>query len=224
MTSFDEFVNALCYFGGNLASGAGEVRNAYQDLETFVLDATLFMGIDPRVTQCFLVWLRKYGVILSPSKLRRIAQLRKWREDCNGAVFGAFLEILEANNRQNKHWGILRKFACKKEPQLLFSALPRPPLNLENALFKKFGYVTYTFHLDDEKYLAPPAAVLARCPEIRFRALGLGIAAADLRAFREKHPDITSLYEVAKRTHHPRASIYQCQRLFEDFGTAEKVA
>ena len=82
--------------------------HVYLDLED--LEATLNMGHDPRVTQCFLTWLVKYGIILSPSKIRRL--LREGRT-VNYAVLGAFIEGLEANNRQKKHWKIVRKFVRK---------------------------------------------------------------------------------------------------------------
>jgi hypothetical protein len=209
-------VKKLCYFGGNLSSGAGDIGQGYLDLEDFLLEATLNMGQDSRVTQCFLTWLIKYGIILSPSKLRRL--LKQGRE-VDHAVLGAFVDILEANNRQKKHWKIIRKFVHKAKGHLLFPQLPPPLPNKANPYFLKYGIRTYMFQLDESKYVQPAAAILNSCPEIKYRAMGTGIPAADLRSFHEKHPDIRSVYEIAKRTHHPRTSIYLSYRMFEELGT-----
>jgi len=211
----------LCYFGGNLNSGAGKLGQVYLDLEDFFLEATLHMGEEPRVTQCFLTWLVKYGIILSPSKIRR---LLKEGRTVNHAVLGAFIDILEANNRQKKHWKIIRRFVHKASSYLLFSQLPAPLPSKVNPFFRKYGVLTYTFQLDESKYLQPAHATFQSCPEIRYRAMGMGIPAADLRSFYEKHPDIHSVYEIAKRTHHPRTSIYLSYRLFEDLGSLSRVA
>lgn len=222
MASPNEFVMKLCYFGGNLTSGAGDVGRVYMDVEEFFLEATLHMGQDPRTTQCFLTWLVKYGIVLSPSKVRR---LLKERPTVDHSVLGAFLEILEANNRQKKHWKIIRRFTRKKtETHLLFPQLPAPLSSKVNPFFRKYGILTYAFHLDENKYLQPAHTILNSCPEIRYRAMGTGIPAADLRSFHEKHPDILSVYEIAKRTHHPRTSIYLSYRMFEELGTLSRTA
>lgn len=221
MSSLNDFANKLCYFGGNLTSGEGDAGRDYLDLEDFFLEATLNMGQDPRVTQCFLTWLVKYGIILSPSKIRRF--LREGRK-VDPAVLGAFIDILEANNRQKKHWKIIRKFVHKGKQHLLFPQLPSPLQSKINPYFSKYGVLTYAFHLDASKYLKPASAVNSSCPEIRYRALGTGIPAADLRSFHEKHPDIRSVYEIAKRTHHPRTSIYLSYRMFEELGTLSRTA
>lgn len=190
--------------------------SAYLDLEDFFLEATLNMSQDPSVTQCFLTWLVKYGIILSPSKIRRL--LREGRV-VDRAVLGAFLEVLEANNRQKKHWKIIRKFAHKAtRTHLLFSQLPTPLPSKINPFFKKYGILTYSFQLDEQKYLRAASAILSSCPEIKYRAVGTGIPAADLRSFYEKHRDISSVYEIAKRTHHPRTSIYLSYRMLQELG------
>ena len=136
MNSVNKFVEKLCYFGGNLSSGAGDVGIAYLDLEDFFLEATLNMGQDLRVTQCFLTWLVKYGIILSPSKIRR---LLKEGRIVDPAVLGAFVDVLEANNRQKKHWKIIRKFVHKTKTHLLFPQLPVPLPSKVNPSFWKYG-------------------------------------------------------------------------------------
>jgi hypothetical protein len=120
VNSLDEFVKKLCYFGGNLSSGAGDVGHVYLDIEDFFLEATLNMGKDPRITQCFLTWLIKYGIILSPSKIRGLLQQGR---NVDSTVLGAFVEILEANNRQKKHWKIIHQFVHKVKTHLLFPQL-----------------------------------------------------------------------------------------------------
>ncbi len=221
MESPNEFVMKLCYFGGNLSSGAGSVGHVYLDLEDFFLEATLNLGQDPRVTQCFLTWLVKYGIILSPSKVRRLLQAKR---TVDHAVLGAFIDILEANNRQKKHWKIVRRFIHKTTTRLLLPQLPAPLTSKVNPFFLKYGILTYSFQLDESKYLQPANVVLKTCSEIRYRAMGIGIPAADLRSFYEKHPDVHSVYEIAKRTHHPRTSIYLSYRMFEELGTLSWVA
>ncbi|MBU6154070.1 MAG: hypothetical protein KGP28_07190 [Bdellovibrionales bacterium] len=116
-----DFESRLTYLGGALSSDILETRKKYIDLERFFIDATLFMNYDARVTQAFLNWLTRYGVILCPSKIRRLLQENSF----DPAVLRAFLSILIENDPRPKRWDILKRKA-KKGEGLLFSQLPVP--------------------------------------------------------------------------------------------------
>ena len=68
----DNFENRLAYFGGAITASPLELKRKFQDLEKFFIDATLMMTYDVRVTQTFLNWLVRYGIILCPSKIKKM--------------------------------------------------------------------------------------------------------------------------------------------------------
>ena len=74
-------------------------------------------------------------------------------------------------------------------------------------LLKEMPFDPYPLLADQKKFLVGSSFTLNQCPEIKFRALDLDPVPADLRAYLEKNTP-TSLYEVAKATHHFRAQIY----------------
>src|SRR5262249_1457427 len=72
--SMSDFLDQLAYFGAALTGNPQRIAQEYNDLEVFVLGATLKLSVDTRATQAFLLWVIRYGCLLSPSKLRRLIQ------------------------------------------------------------------------------------------------------------------------------------------------------
>jgi len=210
------FVDQLIYFGGNLSGSPDVVEKRYQDLEEFVVSATLHMSDDVRVTHCFLTWLSFYGSLLSPSKMRRLLSSGI---PFDSSILGALLGILREKSLRKSQWEILWPFVKKAKNRILFPELPEPRKNL-NPYFKEVGILAHFLGPDPKKFLVTPSFVLKSCPEIRFRASDLDPVPADLLAYLEKEEPKT-LYEVAKVTHHFRAQIYSHYRYLSHFGICD---
>lgn len=208
------FINQLAYFGGAITANPSQISSGYQDLEQFVVDATLMMADDVRVTQCFLNWIIRYGVLLCPSKLRRLLKT----SDYDKAVLGAFLLYLTQNDQRPKRWTILQKMTRKKaQKEPLFQKLPIPRSNL-NKNFKEYGLITYSMLPNPSKYLLPADIVLKQCLEIANRAMMIGIVASDVLSLMKKHPNVNTAYEIAKRIHHHKAQVYSVVKIMERVG------
>ncbi len=209
-----DFQNRLAYFGGAITANPSEAQGQYQDLEQFVVDATQMMSYDVRVTQCFLNWLIRYGVLLCPSKIRRLLKTCNYDQ----AILGVFLMYLMKNDPHPKRWSLLKKYTKKNlQGSPLFSHLPAP-INNTNEYFKKYGILVQEMKPHPEKYLLPAEAVLKRCPEIAHRGMMIGTVASDLLSLIQKEPTIKSAYKIAKKIHHHRAQVYSVVKTMEQVG------
>jgi hypothetical protein len=214
----DGFLAQLIYFGASLSGADIKVcRKEYQDLELFFLEATLNMSWNVRVTNAIISWVHRYGVLLSPSKLRRL--LKTTPHD--SAVMGALIFMIKESDPRASRWRILNSFLKKnKQSALLFPHLP-PPVSNENPHFKKYGIIAHALPPNPDKYLLPQQTVLQNCVEIRNRAQMVNTVAADVFSAIEKDLTLQSSYEVANRVHHHRAQVHAVITLGQRFGTLE---
>ena len=106
--NFGNFVSQLVYFGGNVGIGPPLELANYHDLEEFLITATNFMDKEIRVTTAFLYWLKRFGILLSPSKLRRIIKNEKIEYRKN--ILFAFISIIENHPLNRQNWQIIKKF------------------------------------------------------------------------------------------------------------------
>ncbi|MGE4233502.1 MAG: hypothetical protein AB7F43_09255 [Bacteriovoracia bacterium] len=213
-TGKNNFIDRLAYFGGAITANPSKVSDDYQDLEQFVIDATMMMADDVRVTQCFLNWLVRYGVLLCPSKLRRLLKTSKYDK----SVLGVFFLYLVQNDLRPTRWNILKRMGKKRERmESLFPHLPVPKSTL-NENFKQYGILAHAMTPNPAKYLLPAESVLKQCPEIAYRALMIGTVASDILSFVKKAPESKTPYEIAKCIHHHRAQVYSVVQTMERVG------
>lgn len=205
MNSFDNFVDRLTYFGAALNGDFKRFESEYQDLELFILEASLNLSHDTRVTQAFIHWVARYGCLVSPSKLRRLIQEGTKYDP---TVLGVILDVIQASEGRLQSWKILKPHLKKsKSERLLFPHLPRPRSGL-HPVFQKWGIVAPGMNEAEKKYLLPSLSVFKRCPELRYRAEGISPVAADVRAFKDKSRGTeVSLYRISKTIHQPRAQV-----------------
>lgn len=205
MNSFDNFADRLAYFGAALNGDFKRFEVEYQDLELFILEASLSLSHDTRVTQAFMHWISRYGCLISPSKLRRLIQ-----EDIpyDSAILGVILDVIQSSEGRLQSWKILKPHTKKvKGERTLFSHLPRSGIGL-HAVFQRWGIVAPSMNEPEKKYLLPSLSAFKRCPELRYRAEGISPVAADIRAYMDKNPEPeTSVYRIAKSVHQPRAQV-----------------
>ena len=204
MNSQNNFVNRLVYFGAALSGNPVQFADEYQDLESFVLEASLNLSFDTRVTQAFIHWLARYGCLLSPSKMRRLIVSGTPYEP---ALLGVVIDIIQDNAVRLQNWVLLKPFLKKGKIASLFPNLPTPRKNL-NPYFERWGLAAPSMKEPADKYLLPCLNVFKKCPELHYRAEGVSPVAADIRAFQDKNRKRTqSLYQIAKQIHHPRAQV-----------------
>ncbi len=172
---FQDFLNKLIYFGGNL--GIQDPLKRYIDIEEFIADATKYMEVDSRTTQCFLNWLNLFAPFISPSKLRRVLKLKRY----NPKWLGIFTLLLKNHPLNSQNWELLKPWISKPQK---FAFTPNP-----------------------SKYLKSTEYILKTCPELKFRTEGNNQVLSDLKAYLKKNRKFQSLYRIAKDTFNPKNRI-----------------
>ncbi|MEI8347092.1 MAG: hypothetical protein WCG27_06475 [Pseudomonadota bacterium] len=215
MNDFNFFLNRLIYLGGRLSVDSETIPVIYVDLEKFVIDATLFMDIDTRVTTTFIYWLKRYGTLLSPSKIRRIIKASPF----NPFVLTVFLAILENRKERQQNWKIIKSFCKKHKKGVELFATSAFISNDNRCPYFQHAKIIYknTPAEDEMKFLKEKNFILNSCPEIRYRAQGCTQVIADLRAYLNKH-ELKTLYKAAKETFNPRSRINQSYRFIQMMG------
>lgn len=201
----NEFIPEAAYFGLSLNAPA-PTKKEYRDIEKFFLKATYNLS-NSRITEGFFCWLKVYGHLLSPSKIRRLISIGK---DYNEAVFGAFIDFImdECNNAHP--FKILIPFSKKlKAETLLYSS---PKISRPNKYFKKYNLVTHDYQLDLNKFLVPKTHTYSSCLELRNRALFGSTVNADVASYLSCNPKATA-YRTSKETFHHKASVF---KVFQD--------
>ena len=61
MDSQTDFIDRLTYLGAALNGEPERIKADFQDIESFILDASLNLSFDTRVTQATLLWLTRYA-------------------------------------------------------------------------------------------------------------------------------------------------------------------
>ena len=208
----NSFESRLAYFGGAISVSSSQVKDDFQDLEFFFVDATLRMSDDVRVTQAFLNWLIRYGAILCPSKIKKLLQNANY----SPAILGVFVSYLMEYDSRPSKWHLLDSF-IKKTDVVLFPKLPRP--KQKNSHFEKYGVVAPLLIPNEEKYLLPKAAVLKNCVELKYRSMMMGAVASDIHSLLVKNGSNMTAYEMAKITHHHKAQVYSLIKKMKQLGS-----
>lgn len=213
MDKYLDFVNKLIYLGGNLGIADISYKKKYIDLEKFFVDGTLFLNKEPRVMVTFIHWLRRYGVLLSPSKLRRIIKTNEY----DPYLLTIFVSYLEETNIKVQNWKILNPY-CKvlTKQERFFRNIPIHS-KIYNKHFLKANILAKPIIYDEKKYLKTKEYLLKTVPEIKYRSEGLTQVVADLRAYTDKIK-FKSLYEIAKYTYNERTRINQSYKLLNFLG------
>ncbi len=197
----DNFLSEAFYFGVSINSPI-EKEIFYTDLERFFLSSTYNL-IDSRVTEGVLCWLKRYGHLLSPSKIRRLIASKV---NHNPAVLGALTDFLILECRNGHQFKLLKPFSkkLKKETKLY----PGPKAHKKNLLFLNYNIVTYCYKLDEDKFLLPKKHVYKKSVELRNRALFGSTVNADVASFLSYDPN-SSPYKVSKSTFNHKASVFK---------------
>lgn len=194
------FLSQAVYFG--LSFNAPLQKKNYQDLEKFFLKATRNLS-NSRTAEGLICWLKAYGHLLSPSKIRRLI---KAGEDYDKAVFGAFVDCLVEDCANGHQFKILQTFSVKKKSKALL--YPSPSVAVPNRYFKKYNLIAHSYKCDQNKFLLPKKNVYQSCVELRNRALFGSTVNADVASYLHYNPEATA-YKISKETFHHKASVFK---------------
>ena len=191
----EQFVARLWYLGGAVTSRASvDFSSVPVNIEAFLLEATLEARKDVRVGQCVDHWTRRYGPIVSPSRLRKIIQ--SGDTDFDPASLGALIDIISNLKSCHQNFKIIRPFIQRnKKRESFYSHLPAP--KKWDSTYLGYGYQKIPYSENMGKFLKNPNFVVRNCPEIGYRLMGLPPLIADIKVWVEKRPGV-SKYRIAK--------------------------
>ncbi len=198
----NDFESLASYFGVGIVFDQMVPITSYADLERFFLQATLNLT-NSRVTEGVLCWIKEYGHLLSPSKIRKFI---KDGEPHNPAVLGGFIEFMRTQGLVTRPLSILDDYTLKMvSPISLFDG---PRVIRPASYFKKFNILSPNFALNNEKFLRPKSFVMKNCLELRNRSLFGSVLNSDVASALTKHPNINA-YTTAKVTGHHKANVFK---------------
>lgn len=187
----------LAYMGLSIGEGSTTI-NIYVDIEIFFLWLTTQFS-DSRIAEGALCWIRRYGNLLSPSKIRRLANNGVYY---NQQILNGIVNFMATQNIKYNQFKILKTPKFKKTLDLGHGVRVRNPMKefeIENVLIPNFK-------LDDNKFLKDEKTVLENNLELRSRMLFGACLNADIFSIIKKHPE-TTRYEIHKITTHHKKSI-----------------
>lgn len=197
----NDFLSEAFYFGISLNTSIPR-KQVYTDLESFVLKATYSLS-SSRITEGILCWLKAYGHLLSPSKVRRLILAG---EKYDPAVFGAFTDFLINECKNGHQFKILPPFSSKLKLETSLYSGPR--IRRPNTYFKKYNLIVHSYKLNHNKFLLPRKHTYKTCIELKNRALFGSTVNADISSYLSYNPSATA-YKVSKKTFHHKASVFK---------------
>lgn len=185
------------YMGMLLGNGTAKTTD-YVDIEVFFLWLTTQFG-NSRTAEGALCWIRKYGHLLSPSKIRRLVRLNAQH---NQQVLNGIVHFMKSNKIKSNQFQILRtpKFQTVLDyGQGVRVRNPMPEFAKENVLLPQFS-------LDENKFLMDEKSVFTNNIEMRSRVLFGSCVNADVYSIIKKDMSVTG-YQIHKLTSHHKSSI-----------------
>jgi hypothetical protein len=216
----ERFAHKLALLGGRI-SYRDKSDLQYIDLEEFFLEATIYIHGDSRLANCIEHWIRKFGSLIGPSKVKGLIEKGF---AYNKAILGVFLEIIDENKIKQINTDTLRPY-CRpyQRPVKRNKLSPYLPPKYRDPIWEKYNIITHKFHDESKKNLLSNRAILKNCPELRYRILGCTILDADLQAYLEKTKDYKgSINSIAKRIHAHYANLYKVFHKKAAFGLLDK--
>jgi hypothetical protein len=194
------FLYSLSYLGGRLSSDKEKsFSGIYVDLESFFIESTLYAGIDSRLCRTLEHWVNRFGILLSPSKVRRILKILKVETEYNPYILGAWIQKIIQNKRNQNNWNIVKCFSKKYSKKvLLFKNNPHP--KNPDSIFLKQNILAPNFKEEEKKYLKNLDFIVNNSLEIKSRIISRNQVLSDIISVKQKLPDL-SLYKIAKITH-----------------------
>lgn len=210
-------------FGSRLTSLGGRLgyeslpSNRYIDIEEFFLDSTRFVFADERLARCIENWVRNYGFLISPSKIKKLIEKEKHAYD--PAVLGVFLKLIKRTKEKQISIECLSRFCSKKE-NLTYrsgSKVRVRPIDYDQD-WLEFNIATQNFVDETKKNLLAFDYTLNVAPEIRNRIETDDILCSDYKAFIQREGQGDSLYSVCKKIHAHYSNLHKIHSRFEKFG------
>lgn len=216
----EEYGAKLSALGGRLGFEKAP-QGQYIDLEEFFLDSTRFVFAEERLARCIENWIRTYGFLISPSKIKRLIVEEKYPYD--PAVLGVFLKIIGFNSKQ-LNLKPLQSF-CKKKKSLTYRSPSKVKVTEKNfdPIWLSFNIATHEFVDETQKNLLGFDFVLKHSPELKFRIESDDVTSSDYKAFVLREGQGKSLNHISKRIHAHYSNLHKFYVRFEKFGVLERL-
>lgn len=216
----EEFGAKLSALGGRLGFEKAP-HDQYIDLEEFFLDSTRYVFAEERLARCIENWIRTYGFLISPSKIKRLIVNEKYPYD--PAVLGVFLKIIVHNSKQ-LNLKPLQSY-CKKKKTLTY----RSPSKVKVAekyfdpIWLSFNIATHIFVEETQKNLLNFDFTLKQSPELKFRIESDDVTSSDYKAYLLREGKGKSLNHISKKIHAHYSNLHKFYVRFEKFGVIERL-
>lgn len=219
--------NEIQEFGAKLSALGGRLGfektpfEQYIDLEEFFLDCTRFVFAEERLARCIENWIRTYGFLISPSKIKRLIEKEKYSYD--SAVLGVFLRIIGHNSKQ-LNLRLLQTF-CKKKKTLTYRSSSKVKVREKDfdPNWLSFNIATHKFVDETKKNLLGFDFTLKHSPELKFRIESDDVTSSDYKAFLLREGKGKSLNYISKRIHAHYSNLHKFYVRFEKFGVLERL-
>lgn len=220
-SEIEDFGSRLTSLGGRLGFDKAS-SDRFIDIEEFFLDATRFVFADVRLARCIDNWVRIYGFLISPSKLKRLIEKENYPYD--SAVLGVFLILISRNKGKQLNLGPLKKF-CKKRKELTYRSKLKFAIKDEyhDPDWLKFNIATHLFVDEAKKNLLNLEWTLNQSPELRYRIETDDILCSDYKAFIKREGRGDSLNFICKRIHGHYSNLHKIHTRFEKFGVYKRL-
>jgi hypothetical protein len=182
-------------------------KKIWMDLEFFIVLGSRYANQDPRTFTGFINLCSKIGTILSPFKLKKIANELLEKEE-EYKILGFIVSTIQRNVRNKSQWNsIIKELKDKANIMHEYKLFSSAAFKKEPTL-GQWGIISSKLELDDpEKYLN--LEKLFKVPIIRNRFMGLKAVYSDLLSFKEYYGENESLNSISKRIYHDYNSVYQ---------------
>lgn len=215
-------------FGSKLASLGGRLgfekypSDKYIDIEEFFLDATRFVFVDQRLARCIEHWVRTYGFLIGPSKVKKLIEKKSYIYD--SAVLGVFLKLISRTKEKQLSLKPLEKF-CAPKKELTFRSKGKVRVDVED--FDRdwlcFNIATNKFYDESIKNLLDFDFVLKGSPELKNRIESDDVLCADYKSFIQREGLDHSLYYICKRIHGHYSNLHKLHTRFTKFNIHQKL-
>ena len=210
----NNFYNLAYYFGILVFNDESKAvdHEKYHDLEVFFLNATYYAR-SPRFIEGLITWSIRFGLYLSPSKLRRLLKMKTLH---NPHVLGSLLDIIDKKNNRGSFQIVIQMLRPLTVRQGLTTDSRIDLVRKPYPEFYKWGIVIPQYECTENKYLRPMNYLVKNCMEMKNRILIGSAVHADLVTMLQKNKDNLNdlnAYRAAKIIFSERSSV---NKIFDD--------
>ena len=213
MNSSSDITNWQRYFSklGSRVVPRSKIEH-WMDLEHFIVLGCRIAREDARLFTSFIILCNKTAPILSPFKIKKIAQILLLSEG-EYKILGYVITNIQKNVRNKKQWSSLIKL-CQKNANLSKEIkLFKTPTFKHDQTLREWSLLASKLELSEvEKYIN--LKKLYAFPIINMRFSGVRVVYSDINYYQKLNGNTGSINQMAKDIFQDYNSVYQaCERI-----------